>query len=128
MNFFGARKRRSGGACSLDSSGDEAIPQRRCAPKRKKLKKMKQMHLDAGQRNFGATKCPHCNMIVVAGTEERPVALTCSGCSGVFTLTAKVVKVEIECPACERKLRIRPRPGSRQLDCPACDSAFNVTF
>jgi len=67
-------------------------------------------------------------MILVAGTDERPVDLTCSGCAGVFALTAKVVKVEIECPGCERKLRIRPRPGTRQLDCPACDSAFNVTF
>ena len=72
--------------------------------------------------------CPHCNMILVAGTDERPIDLTCSGCAGVFALTPKVVKVEIECPGCERKLRIRPRPGTRQLDCPACDSAFNVTF
>ena len=72
--------------------------------------------------------CPHCNMILVAGTEDRPVDLTCSGCNGVFALTAKIVKVEIECPGCERKLRIRPRPGTRQLDCPACESAFNVTF
>jgi len=32
--------------------------------------------------------CPHCNMILVAGTDERPVDLTCSGCAGVFALTA----------------------------------------
>ena len=72
--------------------------------------------------------CPHCNIILVAGTDERPIELTCSACSGGFILTEKVVKVEIECPACDRTLRIRPKPGKRQLTCPACETGFNVTF
>ena len=42
--------------------------------------------------------CPHCNTILVAGTDERPIELTCGACSGGFITTEKVVKVEIECP------------------------------
>ena len=42
--------------------------------------------------------CPHCHTILVAGTDERPIDLTCGACSGGFTLVAKVVKVEIDCP------------------------------
>ena len=72
--------------------------------------------------------CPHCKIILVAGTDERPIELTCSACSGGFILTEKVVKVEIECPGCDRTLRIRPKPGKRQLTCPACETGFNVTF
>ena len=72
--------------------------------------------------------CPHCHTILVAGTDERPIELTCGACSGGFTLTEKVVKVEIECPGCDRTLRIRPKPGKRQLTCPACENGFNVTF
>tara|TARA_Y100001970_G_scaffold169988_1_gene207776 strand:+ start:16509 stop:16901 length:393 start_codon:yes stop_codon:yes gene_type:complete len=72
--------------------------------------------------------CPHCHTILVAGTEDRPVDLSCGACSREFTLTPKIVKVEIDCPGCERILRIRPKPGKRQLNCPACDSSFHVTF
>ena len=78
--------------------------------------------------NDETVPCPHCNMILVAGTDERPIDLTCGGCAGVFTVTPKVVKVESACPGCERNLRIRPRPGQRELKCPACEAAFNVTF
>jgi hypothetical protein len=78
--------------------------------------------------NDETVPCPHCNMILVAGTDERPIDLTCGGCEGVFTVTPKIVKVEIACPGCERNLRIRPRPGQRELKCPACEAAFNVTF
>jgi len=72
--------------------------------------------------------CPHCNTVIVAGTDERPIELTCSACTGKFTLTPKITKVEIDCPGCERQLRIRPKPGTRELKCPACESKFNVTF
>ena len=72
--------------------------------------------------------CPHCHTILVAGTEERPIDLSCGACLGEFSLTPKVVKIEIDCPGCERILRIRPKPGKRQLNCPACDSSFHVTF
>ena len=72
--------------------------------------------------------CPHCHTILVAGTDERPIELTCGACSGGFTLSKKIVKVEIECPGCDRTLRIRPKPGKRQLTCPACENGFNVTF
>ncbi len=72
--------------------------------------------------------CPHCNTVIVAGTDERPIELACSACTGKFTLTPKILKVEIDCPGCERQLRIRPKPGSRELKCPACESKFNVTF
>lgn len=72
--------------------------------------------------------CPHCHTILVAGTDERPIDLTCGACSGGFALVAKVVKVEIDCPGCGRTLRIRPKPGKRELNCPACESAFQVTF
>jgi transposase-like protein len=65
---------------------------------------------------------------VVAGTDERPVEMTCGACMNSFTLTPKIIKVEIDCPGCERTLRIRPRPGTRELKCPACESGFNVTF
>ena len=72
--------------------------------------------------------CPHCNTVIVAGTEERPTELNCSACTGKFTLVPKILKVELDCPGCERQLRIRPKPGARELKCPACDSKFNVTF
>lgn len=72
--------------------------------------------------------CPHCNTVVVAGSEERPLDISCAACSGLFRLTEKVNKVEIQCPGCESKLRIRPKPGTKELNCPACDAAFNVTF
>lgn len=75
-----------------------------------------------------ALPCPHCNTVVVAGTDERPVEMTCGACMNSFTLTPKIIKVEIDCPGCERTLRIRPRPGTRELKCPACESGFNVTF
>ncbi|HJM23917.1 MAG TPA: hypothetical protein QF461_05520, partial [Candidatus Thalassarchaeum sp.] len=75
-----------------------------------------------------ALPCPHCNTVVVAGTDERPVEMTCGACMNSFTLTPKITKVEIDCPGCERTLRIRPRPGTRELKCPACESGFNVTF
>tara|TARA_B100000886_G_C20372084_1_gene470068 strand:+ start:449 stop:655 length:207 start_codon:yes stop_codon:yes gene_type:complete len=66
--------------------------------------------------------------VVEAGTDKRPVDLTCAACSMIFTLTRKIVKVEIECPSCESNLRIRPRPGKRELTCPGCQSSFFVTF
>ncbi len=72
--------------------------------------------------------CPNCMTVLVAGTDKRPVELTCSACSGIFTLTRKIVKVDIQCPSCERGLRIRPRPGKRELSCPACKNDFHVTF
>ena len=75
-----------------------------------------------------ALPCPPCNTVVVAGTDERPVEMTCGACMKSFTLTPKIIKVEIDCPGCERTLRIRPRPGTRELKCPACESGFNVTF
>ena len=75
-----------------------------------------------------ALPCPHCNTVVVAGTDERPVEMTCGACMNSFTLTPKIIKIEIDCPGCERTLRIRPRPGTRELKCPACESGFNVTF
>jgi len=65
---------------------------------------------------------------VEAGTEKRPVDLSCEACSGMFTLTRKIVKVEVQCPSCEANLRIRPRPGKRELTCPGCQNAFLVTF
>lgn len=73
-------------------------------------------------------QCPHCTTVVVAGSENRPIELTCASCSGIFSITRKVVKVEIQCPGCEAKLRIRPRPGKRELNCPACTDSFNVSF
>ena len=73
-------------------------------------------------------QCPHCMTVVEAGTDKRPVDLTCAACSKIFTLTRKIVKVEIECPSCESNLRIRPRPGKRELTCPGCQSSFFVTF
>jgi DNA-directed RNA polymerase subunit RPC12/RpoP len=66
--------------------------------------------------------------VVVAGTDKRPVELTCASCSGIFVITRKIVKVEIECPNCQSRLRIRPRPGKRELSCPSCANSFNVTF
>ncbi len=39
--------------------------------------------------------CPHCHTILVAGTDERPIDLTCGACSGGFALVAKVANVEI---------------------------------
>ena len=75
-----------------------------------------------------SVQCPHCSTIVVAGTEKRPVELSCESCSQKFNLTRKIVKVEIECPSCESGLRIRPRPGKRELTCPGCTNSFNVTF
>ena len=72
--------------------------------------------------------CPHCNTVIVASTDERPIELTCGACTGKFTLTPKIIKAEIDCPGCERMLRIRPRPGTRELKCPACESKFNITF
>ena len=97
INFFGIRKRRSGGACSLDSSEDDTSP-RRSVPKRKKAKKatkMKQMHLDFGQRNFGARKCPHCNMIYTPGVfpDEAIHAKFCSASSEPIQMTPKSVQV-----------------------------------
>ena len=73
-------------------------------------------------------QCPICMTVVEAGTDQRPVDLTCGACSGVFTLKEKIAKVEIQCPSCEANLRIRPRPGKRELTCPACQNSFNVTF
>lgn len=73
-------------------------------------------------------QCPHCMIAVEAGTEKRPVELSCGACSGMFTLTRKIVKVEVQCPSCEANLRIRPRPGKRELTCPGCQNAFLVTF
>ncbi len=73
-------------------------------------------------------QCPHCNTVVVAGTDQRPIELTCASCSGMFVITRKIVKAEIQCPNCESQLRIRPRPGKRELTCPACEDSFNVTF
>ena len=73
-------------------------------------------------------QCPHCMTAVEAGTEKRPVELSCGACSGIFTLTRKIVKVEVECPSCEANLRIRPRPGKRELTCPGCQNDFLVTF
>ena len=73
-------------------------------------------------------QCPICMTVVEAGTDQRPVDLTCGACSGVFTLKEKIAKVEIQCPSCEANLRIRPRPGKRELTCPACQDSFNVTF
>ena len=72
--------------------------------------------------------CPHCNVVVEAGSAERPLEVACAACSKFFRITEKPYKVEIQCPSCERKLRIRPKPGTKQLNCPACDAAFNVTF
>ena len=65
---------------------------------------------------------------VEAGTDKRPVDLSCGSCSGIFTLTRKIVKVEVQCPSCEANLRIRPRPGKRELTCPGCQNPFFVTF
>ena len=73
-------------------------------------------------------QCPICMTVVEAGTDQRPVDLTCGACSGIFTLKEKIAKVEIQCPSCEANLRIRPRPGKRELTCPACQNSFNVTF
>tara|TARA_Y100001934_G_scaffold203564_1_gene240236 strand:- start:1124 stop:1519 length:396 start_codon:yes stop_codon:yes gene_type:complete len=73
-------------------------------------------------------QCPLCLTAVEAGTDQRPVELTCGSCSGSFTLKRKFAKVEIQCPACEANLRIRPRPGKRELTCPGCQNPFNVTF
>ena len=97
INFFGIHKRRSGGACSLDSSEDDTSP-RRSPPKRKKVKKatkMKQMHLDFGQRNFGAIKCPHCNMIYTPGIlpDEAIHAKFCSVGSQAIQISSKSVQV-----------------------------------
>ena len=73
-------------------------------------------------------QCPICMTVVEAGTDQRPVDLTCGACSGVFSLKEKIAKVELQCPSCEANLRIRPRPGKRELTCPACQDSFNVTF
>ncbi len=73
-------------------------------------------------------QCPHCMTAVEAGTDKRPVDLSCGSCSGIFTLTRKIVKVEVQCPSCEANLRIRPRPGKRELTCPGCQNPFFVTF
>lgn len=72
--------------------------------------------------------CPTCSKVLRVGVDDRPCALRCSACEGVFKVTRHAVKVEVTCPACERTLRLRPKPGTRRLDCPACKEGFRVTF
>ena len=95
INFFAGSKRCRSRACHLKSSGDQTITRRRPPPKRKKIKKKKQMHLDLGQRNFGAIKCPHCNMLYTPGTlkDEMIHAKFCSVISAPIRMSSKSVKV-----------------------------------
>ena len=33
--------------------------------------------------------CPHCSTVVVAGSDERPLDISCAACSGTFRLPRK---------------------------------------